>query len=176
MGTAKAAESVERQLQKAQKQIEELEHALAVEQEHNGSHLEVYLGHLFEEQIRATDAASTTQRAKGNDTTNLDAVANAWRRANEMLHETAVNEFPRAQQIMATIESADIPPLTSHLLLIGLLLKLLASARGSNSGLQKEITDAAESRRLNVVGISKSNIEKMLAAANKQWQIHNDTL
>ncbi len=174
MGTANAAESVDEQLEKAHEKIEKLEHALAVEQENNGSLLEVYLGHLFEEQIRATDAASFTQRAKGNDTTSLDAVANPWRRANEMLHETVVNEFPKAQQILATIESADIPPQSSHLLLIGLLLKLLASARGSSSGLQSEIIEAAEGLRLSVVGISKSNIQKMLAAANKQWQIHND--
>lgn len=166
MGTAKAAESVDKQLEKAQEKIEELEHALAVEQEHNGSCLEVYLGHQFEEQIRATDAASTAQRAKGNDTTGLDAVANAWRRASEMLHETAVNEFPAAQKILAAANEVQITQSKRALsLLIAVMFQMMNEKRSTPTGLPGEIIDKAKDYRLDVVGLGKTNIEQMLAAA-----------
>ena len=168
MGTANAAESVDEQLEKAHKKIEKLVHALAVEQENNGSLLEVYLGHLFEEQIRATDAASTTQRAKGNDTTNLDAVANAWRRANEMLHETAVNEFPAAQKILAAANEAQITQSKRALaLLIAVMFQMISEKRSTATGLPGEIVDKAKEYKLDVVGLGKTNIDQMLATAKK---------
>lgn len=152
------------QLNRASERIEQLQKEIAHEREFNISFLVGCLDGEFKKEARAKDDAD------------LGAEANVWRRASEMLRQHAVNEFPAAQRILAAIEGTDKPPLPSHLLLIVVLLKLLADARGSAKGLQSEIIGKAESQRLSVVGLSKSNIEKMFAAAKKIAADHGVTI
>ncbi|WP_425914147.1 hypothetical protein [Pseudomonas sp. GWSMS-1] len=159
--------SIEQQLEAAQKKISELETALANQQEYDNSILAAFLGHQYQDEIRSADEALAQLRAKGKDSTTLDAVANTWRKAFEMLRENAAKKYPAVNSMLAAFEGKDSPPLPSHLLLIALLLRILAETRGGARGLQGEIIRRADSLNLNVVGLSRSNLEKMFAAANK---------
>ena len=159
--------TAEQKLTEANRRIVELEKALADQKEFDHSFLEAALHSIFQENIRSADAASAQLRAKEKDTTALDAEANTWRKASQVITDCAGKKFPYARSILAAAEDVDTPPQKSHLLFIALLLKILAGYRGSGSGLQAEIIKKAQDLHLNVVGLSKSNQEKILSAANK---------
>lgn len=163
------------------KENAELRKALADEQEHHKSFLEVYLDGQYIK--RAEEKENTAAAIRGaatpenclsseNAAAILEKEACLWRQASRILRKGAATEFPRAQRIVAAMDDAEIPPQKSHLLLIALLFKLLADPLGGPRGVPKKIVAAAIEYRLNMSGLSKSSIEKMLAAAKKTGADH----
>ncbi len=186
MGTAKATESVERQLEKAQKKIAalektnvELRKALTDEQEHHKSFLEVFLDGQYKEIAEEKEntaakirAAATPENLLSSEdrAAILDREACVWRQASRVLRKGAAAEFPAAQAILAAIDGTDKPPLRSHLLLIAALVELIAEARGRITnlrGLQAEINSDIREKHQNVLGLGETKIQQMLADANK---------
>ena len=92
---------------------------------------------------------------------------------SEPLSPRAVAEFPAAQKTLAAIDGTDRPPLRSHLLLIAVLMKLLGETSGITRGLQSEILGKISEMKWSVLGLRKTNIERMLAAANKAASHHD---
>lgn len=178
MGTKqKGTVSVDQQLEAAKMKIAELEKALedcrqecAFEREDNGGFLLAFLDSKFKAQATANDLIVSQAEVPADTFVVANAVANAWRRASEMLQEFAVSERPQAQEILAAIDGTDKRPLRSHLLLIAALVELVAEARGRSTnlrGLQAEINSDIREKHKNVLGLGETKIQQMLADANK---------
>lgn len=169
--------SIEQQLEAAKKRVAELEIDLKnckqeceLERENNGGFLVAFLDYQFKEKAAENDLIASQDQAK--DHPGPTAAANAWRQASEMLQKFAVNEFPAAQEVLAAIDGTDTPPQRSHLLLIAVLMKLLAESRGSSRGLQNEIANKIKDIHWSVLGLSKKNVQLMLASANRAAEHH----
>lgn len=176
MGREKNSNSAEQLLEEAKTKIVELEKALencrqecTFERANNGAFLVAFLDSDFKEQAAENDLKASQAKEPAAPT----AAANAWRKASEMLREFAVAEFPAAQKTLAAIDGTDRPPLRSHLLLIAVLMKLLGETSGITRGLQSEILGKISEMKWSVLGLRKTNIERMLAAANKAASHHD---
>ena len=173
---------VEQQLEAAKKKIAELEIALADEQEHNKSFLEVFLDGQYidiaeeKEKAAAEIRLAATQEnllCSENRAAALEKEANIWRRASRILRDGAANEFPRAQTILAASDNEGVPSEKAQTLLVALMFKMLAVQREKSRGLQKDIVQAAIKYRLNMSGLSERSVNGMLSAARKNALMHD---